>query len=151
MCVILYLWWNDCVCMPVSSSSSSSQIWYGYTEPSQSIDRLCFNLVRKGCTVVQFSCRVRKSKSIQLLLMSDEIITNTHQNIRHKLCAITSKYLVDVLHNRTRAIYSSQNEQANEINDDQSQPSSDTTLQYIISTYKGSNLHVFIILDISSI
>ena len=63
--------------------------------------------------------------SIQLLLMSDEIITNTHQNIRHKLCAITGKYLVDVLHNRTRAIYSSQNEQANEINDDQSQHSSD--------------------------
>ena len=53
--------------------------------------------------------------SIQLLLMSDDIITN----IRHKLCVITGQYLVDGLHNRTRAIYNSQNEQANEINDDQ--------------------------------
>ena len=30
----------------------------------------------------------------------------------------TGQYLVDGLHNRTRVIYSSPNEQANEINDD---------------------------------
>ncbi len=61
--------------------------------------------------------------SIELLLMSDNNINNMHMRKRQKMCALTGKYLVDVLHTRTRAIYHSMQEQANEQNE-QTQPAS---------------------------
>ena len=61
---------------------------------------------------------------VKLLLMSDNNINNMHMRERQKMCALTGKYLVDVLHTRTHAIYHSIQEQANEQNE-QTHPDSD--------------------------